>query len=140
MWNNIPEGYDQYWNCSTTIKGYSGTAIFTRVKPIWVQFDFGKKHIGEGRSITMEFEKFTLVCAYFPHVGPDLKKLDYRISEWDKDIESYLHLLETDKKKPVILAGDLNVVHQEADTQSEIRDEKTPCYTPVERQSFSQLL
>ena len=88
----------------------------------------------------MEFEKFTLVCAYFPHAGPDLKRLDYRIGSWDIDIEEYLKRLETDKKKPVVLAGDLNVAHQMIDIQNEINDEKTPCYTPIERQSFTELL
>ena len=63
----VPEGYEQYWNCSTAKKGYSGTAIFTKVKPLWVQNDFDDKHNTEGRSISMEFEKFVLVCTYVPN-------------------------------------------------------------------------
>lgn len=82
---NIPPGYSQYWNCSTSRAGYSGTAIFTKVKPLEVNFNFGKKHVDEGRSITMEFNNFILVSTYVPNAGEGLKRLDYRIDEWDVD-------------------------------------------------------
>ena len=69
MYSKIPSGYDQYWNCSKARKGYSGTAIFTKVKPLWVQFDFGDKHIFEGRTITLEYQRFVLVATYVPNSG-----------------------------------------------------------------------
>ena len=72
-------------------KGYSGTAIFTKVEPLSVMFDFGSKHVKEGRSITAEYEKFVLVVTYVPNSGEGLKRLSYRIDEWDKDFHEYLH-------------------------------------------------
>ena len=83
LYTNIASAYTQFWNCSTARKGYSGTAIFSKVKPLDVKYDFGNKHIDEGRSITVEFEEFTLVVAYVPNAGDDLKRLNYRIDEWD---------------------------------------------------------
>ena len=85
----IGAGYAQYWNGATK-KGYSGTAIFTKVKPLRVEFDFGAKHNEEGRSITMEFKHFILVATYVPNAGDGLKRLDYRINEWDQDFHDYL--------------------------------------------------
>ena len=140
MYNKIPNGYDQYWNCCTSKPGYSGTAIFTKVKPLWVQFDFGKKHNDEGRSITLEFERFVLVAVYVPNAGEGLKRLNYRIESWDADFHDYLKKLENDKNKPVILAGDLNVAHHEIDIYDPKGKEKVPGYTPEERYSFTQLL
>ena len=136
----IPSGYAQYWNCCTRKKGYSGTAIFTKVRPMSVQFDFGKKHTDEGRSITMEFQEFTLVATYVPNAGEGLKRLDYRIKEWDHDFHDYLKSLESSRNKPVILAGDLNVAHNEIDIYDPRGKEKVPGYTPQERLSFTSLL
>ena len=113
--SKIIPGYAQYWNCCSMKNGYSGTAIFTKVRPISVKFDFGSKHIDEGRSITMEFKQFVLVATYVPNAGEGLKRLDYRIDEWDADFHAYLKQLESDTGKPVILAGDLNVAHTEID-------------------------
>ena len=109
-YSNILPGYAQYWNGCTRKKGYSGTAIFTKVRPISVEFDFGTKHNEEGRSITMEFKKFVLVAVYVPNAGSNLHRINYRVKEWDADFFAYLKHVETSKGKPVILAGDLNVV------------------------------
>ena len=102
----FPGAYAQYWNCCKVKKGYSGTAIFTKVRPLSVKFDF-PGHDQEGRSITMEFNDFYLVAVYVPNAGEGLKRLDYRIGEWDKAFWSHLEGLP----KPVILTGDLNVAH-----------------------------
>ena len=90
IYEKIGGSYSQYWNESKAKKGYSGTAIFTKVKPVKVDFDFGTKHIFEGRSITMEFNKFILVTVYVPNSGDGLKRLSYRINEWDLDFFNYL--------------------------------------------------
>ena len=139
-YTKVPKGYDQYWNCCTAKKGYSGTAIFTKVKPLWVSFDFGKKHIDEGRSITLEFEKFVLVATYVPNAGSGLKRLDYRITQWDADFHNYLKWLEAVKEKPVVLAGDLNVAHKEIDIHNPKGKEIYPGFTPQERRSLDRLL
>jgi len=94
LYTNIAAGYAQFWNCSTARKGYSGTAIFSKVEPLDVTYDFGDQHINEGRSITAEFDAFTLVVAYVPNSGDDLKRLNYRIDEWDCDFHAYLQGLE----------------------------------------------
>jgi len=140
----IPNGYAQYWNCCSVKKGYSGTAMFTKVKPISVQFDFNNSDNDpvenlEGRSITAEFEKFILVVTYVPNAGEGLKRLDYRINTWDKNFHAYLKQLEK-RGKPVILSGDLNVAHHEIDLYDTKGKEKIPGYTPQERNSFSKLL
>ncbi len=112
----IPDGYEQYWNCSKTKKGYAGTAILTRVKPISVEFDIGvSKHDDEGRVITAEFEKFIVVAVYVPNSGDGLQRLKYRTEEWDKDFFDYLDKLRLKKNKPLILTGDLNVAHHDID-------------------------
>ena len=129
-YQRIAPGYAQYWNGSTAKKGYSGTAIFTKVKPLSVQFDFGAKHNKEGRSITMEFKHFILVATYVPNAGEGLKRLDYRINQWDADFHAYLSQLELDRGKPVVLAGDLNVAHHEIDLYDPKGKEKVPGYTP----------
>ena len=140
LYSKIGPGYAQYWNCCKRKKGYSGTAIFTKVRPISVQFDFGQKHVEEGRSITMEFQKFVLVATYVPNAGDGLKRLDYRINEWDAEFHAYLKRLEQEKGKPVLLGGDLNVAHNEIDIYDPKGKEKVPGYTPQERQSFTELL
>ena len=136
----IPPGYAQYWNGPTRRKGYSGTAIFTKVRPVSVQFDFGTKHVDEGRSITMEFKSFTLVAAYVPTPRDDHSRLDYRTKEWDVDFHAYLKRLETENGKPVVLAGDLNVAHEEIDIYNPKDKDKVPGFTPRERSNFEDLL
>ena len=136
----IIPGYAQYWNCCKTKNGYSGTAIFTKVRPVSVKFDFGTKHNDEGRSITMEFQKFVLVSTYVPNAGEGLKRLGYRVNEWDADFHDYLKQLEDDTGKPVILAGDLNVALNEIDIYDPKGKEKVPGYSPEERASFAKLL
>ena len=126
---HIPDGYQQYWNFSKVKKGYSGVAIFTKVKPIQVLYDIQiPKHDGEGRVLTAEYNKFYLVAVYVPNSGEGLKRLDYRIQEWDRDFTRYLKALE--KRKPVILAGDLNVAHNEIDIFDPTGKHKIPGYTP----------
>ena len=131
--SRITPGYAQYWNGSKAKKGYSGTAIFTKVKPVRVEFDFGTKHNQEGRSITMEFNHFILVATYVPNAGEGLKRLGYRVKEWDADFHAYLKQLESERGKPVVLAGDLNVAHHEIDLYDPKGKEKVPGYTPEER-------
>ena len=113
----------QFWNCAKK-KGYSGTAVFISKDfkggiPSSVEYDFGKEgvHDLEGRTITCHFKTFILVATYVPNSGvPGLQRLEYRIKSWDKDFHSFLKdELETEHKKPVILAGDLNVAHHEID-------------------------
>lgn len=105
-----------------------------------MQNDFDDKHNTEGRSISMEFEKFVLVCTYVPNSQAELKRLDYRITEWDHDFHSYLKALEAEKAKPVILAGDLNVAHQDIDIYDTTGKHKIAGFTPQERNSFTKLL
>ena len=94
-WEDIPKGYEQHWNCSKAKKGYSGVAIFTKVKPISVRHDIGMdQHDTEGRVLTMEFEKFYLVACYTPNAGVGLKRVNYRTQEWDIDFFIYVHGLE----------------------------------------------
>ena len=112
MKDKFPSDYYQYWNCcKPPITGYAGTVIFTKLKPISVFNDIGTpKHDREGRTITLEFEKFFLIGVYVPNSGATLKWSDYRTKEWDLDFRAYLKKLEG-KGKPIIVAGDLNVAH-----------------------------
>ena len=108
-------GYHRFWN-SADKAGYSGTAVFTRRRPLSVTYDFGPDvHRHEGRVITAEYEDFYLVCCYTPNSKDQLARLDYRM-EWEDDILSYLQ--ELDAKKPVVYCGDLNVAHQEIDLKT----------------------
>eukprot|EP00353_Schmidingerella_taraikaensis_P006597 CAMPEP_0185584174 /NCGR_PEP_ID=MMETSP0434-20130131/30578_1 /TAXON_ID=626734 ORGANISM="Favella taraikaensis, Strain Fe Narragansett Bay" /NCGR_SAMPLE_ID=MMETSP0434 /ASSEMBLY_ACC=CAM_ASM_000379 /LENGTH=226 /DNA_ID=CAMNT_0028203763 /DNA_START=124 /DNA_END=801 /DNA_ORIENTATION=- len=140
LYTQIPTSYAQYWNCSTVRKGYSGTAIFSKVEPLSVAYDFGSKHVDEGRSITAEFSKFTLVVVYVPNSQDHLRRLDYRINEWDAEFHAYLRSLEKSKKKPVIVTGDFNVAHRPIDIYDTTNKEKVAGFTPQERHSFDQLL
>ena len=140
MYTEVPPGYAQFWNCSSARRGYSGTAIFSKVEPQDVRYDFGSVHVTEGRSITAEFDRFLLVAAYVPNAGQGLKRLSYRIDEWDAEFHAYLRSLEAQHQKPVILAGDLNVAHQEIDIYSTVGKEKIAGFTPEERHSMAQLL
>ena len=108
-------GYYQYYN-SASRKGYSGTAVFTKIKPINVTYGIGiPSHDTEGRVITLEFDNFYLVNCYTPNSGRELLRLDYRMT-WEDDFSAYLK--ELDKVKPVVLCGDLNVAHEEIDIKN----------------------
>lgn len=130
-------GYYQYWNYADK-KGYSGTAIFTRNKPISVSYGMGIDiHDHEGRLITLEFPTHYLVCCYTPNSQNELKRLSYRM-EWEKDLLSYLK--ELDKNKPVIYCGDLNVAHEEIDLKNPKTNRKNAGFTDEERESLTKLL
>lgn len=131
------EGYYQYW-CSAEKKGYSGTAVFTRVEPISVAYGVGVDvHDHEGRVITCEYEDFYLVNVYVPNSQNELKRLDYRM-EWEDDFRAYLTAL--DKIKPVIVCGDLNVAHTEIDLKNPKTNTKNAGFTPEERAKMTELL
>ena len=131
------EGYRSYWNYAEK-KGYSGTAIFTRIEPLSVTYGIGKEdHDHEGRVITLETEGFYLVCCYTPNSQDGLKRLDYRM-QWEDDFREYLKGLDT--KKPVILCGDLNVAHEEIDLKNPKTNRQNAGFTDQERQKFTDLL
>ena len=131
------EGYNSYWNYADK-KGYSGTAIFTRHTPINVTYGIGiDEHDHEGRVITLEMENFYLVTAYVPNSQDGLKRLDYRMT-WEDDFRNYL--LELDKKKPVIVCGDLTVAHKEIDLRNPKTNRLNPGFTDQEREKFTILL
>ena len=130
-------GYEQYWN-SAVKKGYSGTAVFTRVKPLSVTNGIGiEEHDQEGRVITAEYENFYLVCCYTPNSQRELARLEYRMA-WEDAFRNYL--LELDKKKPVILCGDLNVAHQEIDLKNPKTNRKNAGFSDEERAKMTELL
>ena len=130
-------GYEQYWN-SAVKKGYSGTAIFTRHKPIQVTNGIGiEEHDQEGRVITAEFESFYLVTCYTPNSQRELARLAYRMT-WEDAFRQYL--LELDAKKPVILCGDLNVAHEEIDLKNPKTNRKNAGFTDEERAKMTELL
>lgn len=131
------DGYDMYLN-SAVRKGYSGTAVFTRVKPISVSYGIGiERHDTEGRVITVEFENFYLVNCYTPNSQRELTRLEYRV-EWETDFRKYLKNL--DEKKPVILCGDLNVAHQEIDLKNPKTNRGNAGFTDEERHEMTNLL
>ena len=130
-------GYEQYWN-SAVKKGYSGTAVFTRIKPLSVTNGIGiEEHDQEGRVITAEYENFYLVCCYTPNSQRELARLEYRMT-WEDAFRNYL--LELDKKKPVILCGDLNVAHQEIDLKNPKTNRKNAGFSDEERAKMTELL
>ena len=130
-------GYEQYWN-SAVKKGYSGTAVFTRIKPLSVTNGIGiAEHDQEGRVITAEYENFYLVCCYTPNSQRELARLEYRMT-WEDAFRNYL--LELDKKKPVILCGDLNVAHQEIDLKNPKTNRKNAGFSDEERAKMTELL
>ena len=132
------KGYEQYWNRAQKA-GYSGTAAFTKIKPIKVANGMGVPgHDTEGRLITMEFEDFFLVNVYVPNSKRDLSRLPYRVKEWDVDFLKYLKNLE--KKKSVIFCGDLNVAHQEIDLTYPKSNVKNHGFTPQERAGFDNII
>jgi exodeoxyribonuclease-3 len=130
-------GYKQFWN-SAEKKGYSGTVIFTRVEPIDVTYGIGiEEHDHEGRVITMEFEDYYLVTVYTPNSQKELARLAYRMT-WEEAFKDYVCGL--DKKKPVIICGDLNVAHKEIDLKNPKTNHKNAGFTDDERQKFTELL
>lgn len=132
-----PEGYNVYWN-SAIKKGYSGTAVFSKIKPIKVEYGIGKQeHDQEGRVITLEYEKFYLVNCYTPNSQRELTRLDYRM-KWEDEFKAYLKKLDT--KKPVILCGDLNVAHNEIDLKNPSTNRQNAGFTNEERGKMTELL
>lgn len=131
------EGYYQYWNYAEK-KGYSGTAIFTKKEPLAVTNGIGiDEHNTEGRVITLEFQDFFFVTCYTPNSQNELKRLDYRM-KWDDDFREYL--LRLNKKKPVILCGDLNVAHNEIDLKNPKTNRKNAGFSDEEREKMTILL
>lgn len=130
-------GYESYWNYAEK-KGYSGTAVYTRVKPLSVSYGLGiEEHDHEGRVITLEFEKFFLVCVYTPNSQDGLRRLDYRMT-WEDAFRQ--HLMALDKKKPVIACGDMNVAHEEIDLKNPKTNHESAGFTDEERAKFTTLL
>ena len=130
-------GYQLYWN-SAEKKGYSGTALFTRVAPLEVTYGMGlEEHDHEGRLITAEFDGFYLVCCYTPNAQNELARIDYRM-KWEDDFRDYL--MELDKVKPVILCGDLNVAHQEIDLKNPGPNRGSAGFSDQERGQMTRLL
>lgn len=131
------DGYESYWNYADK-KGYSGTAIYTRIKPLSVSNDIGiDEHDHEGRVITMEFDDFYLVCVYVPNSQDELKRLTYRM-KWEDDFRSYVSGLA--EKKGVVICGDLNVAHNDIDIKNPASNRHNAGFTDEERGKFDALL
>lgn len=129
-------GYFQYWCCAEK-KGYSGTLIFTKKEPLGAAFGIDGKYTDEGRLITLEFENYYLVNSYTPNAQPELKRLDYRMG-YEDNLREYL--VRLNKKKGVILCGDLNVAHEEIDLKNPKANVGNPGFSNEEREKFSRLL
>ena len=130
-------GYESYWNYADK-KGYSGTAIFTKHKPLSVTYGINiDEHDHEGRVITLELEDFYLVTVYTPNSQDELRRLEYRM-KWEEDFQSYLHKL--DEIKPVIVCGDMNVAHQEIDLKNPKTNRRNAGFTDEEREKMTELL
>ncbi len=131
------DGYHQYWNYAEK-KGYSGTAVFTKEKPLSVFYGMDKaEHDTEGRLITLEFESFYFVCCYTPNAQDGLKRIDYRM-KWEDDLREYLVSLKN--SKTVIYTGDLNVAHNEIDLKNPKTNRGNAGFSDEEREKFSLLL
>ncbi|MEJ8769030.1 exodeoxyribonuclease III [Prevotella sp. HCN-7019] len=131
------EGYDSYWNYADK-KGYSGTAIFTKHKPLSVSYGIGiDEHDHEGRVITLEMEDFFLVTVYTPNSQDGLRRLDYRM-KWEDDFQAYIKAL--DERKPVIICGDLNVAHEEIDLKNPKTNRMNAGFTDQEREKMTVFL
>jgi exodeoxyribonuclease-3 len=130
------EGYYEYWN-SAVKKGYSGTLIYTKQKPLNVIYGINDLYNDEGRAITLEYENFYFVTVYSPNSKDGLLRLDYRM-EYEDHLRNYLN--ELSKNKPVILCGDLNVAHNPIDLKNPKTNERNAGYTIEERTKFSELL
>ena len=134
---DIFDKYTCYWN-SAEKKGYSGTAIFTKIKPISVVYGIGiEEHDKEGRVITLEFNNFYMVTIYTPNSKRELERLDYR-QIWEDEIRKYLSNLS--KTKPVVMCGDLNVAHEEIDLKNPKTNRGNAGFTDEERQKMTELL
>lgn len=130
-------GYDQYWNYAVK-KGYSGTAIFTKIPPISVRYGLGVEHLDtEGRLITLEYSNFYLVNCYTPNAQRELARIEHRL-QWENALRNYL--MELDHSKPVIYCGDLNVAHQEIDLKNPGSNKGNAGFSDQERNAFSELL
>ncbi len=131
------EGYESYWNYAEK-KGYSGTTIYTKHKPLNVSYGMGvEEHDHEGRIITLEYDQFYLVTCYTPNSQTELKRLDYRMT-WEDDFRKFLKSL--DAKKPVIICGDLNVAHEEIDIKNPKTNRRNAGFTDEEREKMTVLL
>ena len=131
------EGYESYWNYAEK-KGYSGTAIYTKHKPLYVSYGMGvEEHDHEGRIITLEYDQFYLVTCYTPNSQTELKRLDYRMT-WEDDFRKFLKSL--DAKKPVVICGDLNVAHEEIDIKNPKTNRRNAGFTDEEREKMTVLL
>mgnify|MGYP001063464721 FL=1 len=131
------EGYESYWNYAEK-KGYSGTAIYTKHKPLSVSYGMGiEEHDHEGRIITLEYDQFYLVTCYTPNSQTELKRLDYRMT-WEDDFRKFLKSL--DAKKPVVICGDLNVAHEEIDIKNPKTNRRNAGFTDEEREKMTVLL
>ncbi|MDD3220267.1 MAG: exodeoxyribonuclease III [Lachnospiraceae bacterium] len=130
-------GYHQYWNYAVK-KGYSGTAIFTKIEPLSVAYGIGiEEHDQEGRVITLEFEDYYFITVYTPNSQNELARLDYRM-KWEEDFLAYMKKLE--EKKPVVFCGDLNVAHKEIDLKNPKTNRKNAGFTDEERGKMTELL
>ncbi len=130
-------GYYQYWNYAQK-KGYSGVAVFTKVKPVNVSYGIGiEEHDNEGRVITLEFDDYYVITVYTPNSQRGLARLEYRM-KWEDDFLSYLKALE--KNKPVIVCGDLNVAHKEIDLKNPKSNRKNAGFTDEERSKFDNYI
>ena len=133
----IPEGYNCYWNYAEK-KGYSGTAIFTKEKPLSVVYGMGiEEHDHEGRIITLEFDDFYMITVYTKKTKRELERLDYR-QVWEDDFRRYVNKLRD--TKPVVLCGDLNVAHKEIDLKNPKTNHKSAGFTDEERNKMTELL
>ncbi|MBB6693275.1 exodeoxyribonuclease III [Cohnella xylanilytica] len=130
------EEYSLYWNYAEK-KGYSGTAVFTKLKPLSVRYGMEEDREPEGRILTLEFENFHLVTVYTPNAKRDLSRLDYRM-EWEDRFRAYL--LQLDERKPVIACGDLNVAHKEIDIKNWRSNRGNSGFTDEEREKMTKLL
>jgi exodeoxyribonuclease III len=131
------EGYFQYWNYAQK-KGYSGTALFTKIEPISVQYGLGiPEHDEEGRVICAEFENYYVITVYTPNSKRALERLSYRMI-WEDTFRAYLKKLE--EKKPIIVCGDLNVAHKEIDLKNPSSNRKNAGFTDEERGKFTELM
>lgn len=134
-WNK--ENYYLYWNYAEK-KGYSGTAVFSKEKPLSVKYGIGiDEHDHEGRVITLEFENFYMVTVYTPNSQRELTRLEYRM-KWEDDFRNFLNDLR--KTKPVVVTGDMNVAHKEIDLKNPKTNRKNAGFTDEERQKMTELL
>lgn len=130
-------GYESYWNYAEK-KGYSGTAIYTKHKPLTVKYGMGiEEHDHEGRIITLEYQKFFLVTVYTPNSQTELKRLDYRMN-WETDFHKFVK--DLNNIKPVIICGDMNVAHEEIDIKNPKTNRRNAGFTDEERKKMTELL